>query len=309
MIEFLKPTEKEIKVLKRVSNECWINAVNPSKKEIKRLQAIAPIPDEVFHSLLDLDELPVIDKYDDLLFMIIRTPIANLSADVKFTTVPLGIVIADDHMFTICSQENDVVETLKKQNFDYKKIETPLLLLMAGARTYLTYLKEINKDIEAIKVGLKRTTKNEKIFKLLDLQKSLFFFHTSLVSNELLIERLSRHPEFVKYEEDRELIEDVIDENKQAIEMAHIYSSILNGMFDASSSIISNNLNHVIKVLTSFTVIIAIPTLVASVYGMNVPLPFDDHPYAFLIIMAISIIASILGIIFLWSTDIDSKER
>ena len=168
--------------------------------------------------------------------------------------------------------------------------------MLVSAKLYLTYLKEINKKIHDTQEDLEKSTKNREIINLLGLEKSLFYFSTSLKGNGVLIEKLYRNGIYAKSPENKEILEDAIDENKQAIEMTSIYSNILSGMMNAFGSVISNNLNMVIKFLTSITIILMIPTLIASIYGMNVGLPLQGEEGAFVIIMAISLLFSILGI-------------
>ena len=190
-----------------------------------------------------------------------------------------------------------------KNIITYKKSRFLLQLLYANSSLYLTLLKKINKETEIAESVLKDSMKNKELLKLLSLEKSLVYFTTSLKSNEVVMEKTMRGKIIKLYEEDEDILEDSIIENKQAIEMAKIYSDILNGTMDAYASIISNNLNGVMKYLTSITIILAIPTMVASYWGMNVPVPLQDNPWGFPIIFAFSIIIAIIATIWLNKKD------
>ena len=260
------------------------------------------MPQDVISSLKDMDEMPDMEKDENLLFIITRTPQKNSNnAELEYSTIPLGIILLDNYLITLCFNDNDVITQLKSQKvYTAKKIQTTLKILLISAKTYLIYLNMINKKVHIIQERLEKTMKNEDILGLLNIQKSLVYFSTSLKSNQFLIERLTKTKVFTQFEHDKELLEDMIEENEQAIEMAKIYSNILSGMTDTSASLISNNLNTVMKLLTSITLILMLPTLVASIYGMNIALPFQTSPYAFLITMTVSLALAIIGVIILW---------
>jgi len=193
---------------------------------------------------------------------------------------------------------------MKTHKFKLKGMNPLLNMFLASARIYLNHLKEINKEMYATQENLEKSTTNAEIMQLLELEKSLIFFSTSLRSNQLILERMSKYRGIAKVYENRELCEDVMQENKQAISMTKIYSIVLTTMMDAFGTVVSNNLNRVMRALTSVTIILIIPTLVASVYGMNVDLPFQNHPQAFWIVIIISFIFSICGIIFFWRKEL-----
>jgi magnesium transporter len=296
MIEILQISEKELVTLNKPKKNCWINVFNPTEEEIQKLKKIINIPEELLTSLKDIEEIPTIEEYEKFIFMIIRTPYNNLRDDYEYYTVPVGIFITDNLVLTLYYHENDVIPKLKKQRFPFRKTQLIFKLLLTSARLYLTYLSEINKKIYAIEKALEKSQKNEAIMKLLDIEKSLVYFSTSLKSNGILAERIEKERILIKTKEDKKLIEKVIDENKQAIEMTKTYSSILVNTLDAFASIISNNLNIVMKFLAAVTIIIAIPTLIASVYGMNINLPFQSDIHAFLIVMIISLIGTLAAV-------------
>jgi len=305
MLEVLKTTRGKLKRRKFIVRGSWINLVSPDQKDLRKLQSVISIPDEAVNSLRDIDEVSTIERYDDFLFLTIRTPRKNVAnGEASYSTVPLGIIIADNYLVTICFWKNDVITALGRYDVrTAKRIQTVLKILLLSAKTYLTYLKEIHKQIYSIQKDLEREMKNEKLFQLLEIEKALVYFNTSLKSNQLLVERLTRRKVFTQFEEDRELLEDVMEEHVQAIETTRIYTDILAGMMDAFASIISNNLNAVMKLLTSVTLVLMLPTLVASIYGMNIALPFQRSPDAFLITMGISAILSLAGALILWRKD------
>ena len=213
--------------------------------------------------------------------------------------MPLGmIVVRDDFFITVSLRKNKVIEDFEKmkiKNFQtYKKSKLIFQILYFNSSYYLTYLKQINKETEIAEYILKKSMKNKELLKLLSLEKSLVYFTTSLKSNELVMEKTMRGKIIKLYEEDEDILEDAITENRQAIEMAKIYSDILNSTMDAYASIISNNLNTVMKKLTSVTIVLSIPTIVGSFWGMNVALPLTENPYAFPIILFFSVMISIL---------------
>ena len=302
MIEIFKSSKGGLIPTKKLGKGCWINLICPTEEELLKVNQIVNIPQEIISSLKDVDEMSDMEKDDNLFFIVTRTPQKNLgNAELEYSTIPLGIIILDNYLITLCFNENDVITQLKTQKvYTEKKIQTTLKILLISAKTYLKYLNIINKKIHIIQDNLKKSMKNEEIFDLLNIEKSLVYFSTSLKSNQFLIERLTKTNVFTQFEHDKELLEDTTEENKQAIEMTNIYSNILSGMMDAFASVISNNLNIVMKLLTSITLVLMLPTLVASIYGMNVTLPFQKSPHAFLITMAVSVALAIIGAIILW---------
>ena len=216
-----------------------------------------------------------------------------------YTTMPLGmIVVRDDFFITVSLKKNKIIEDFEKRkikNFQtYKKTRFIFQILYLNSSYYLNYLKQINKETEIAEYILKNSMKNKELLKLLSLEKGLVYFTTSLKSNELVMEKTMRGKIIKLYEEDEEILEDAITENRQAIEMSQIYSNILNGTMDAYASIISNNLNGVMKWLTSITIILAVPTMISSFWGMNVPLPFEHNQAGFAIMILIAVVTTIL---------------
>jgi len=304
MLEIYKTSEGRIKRIAKPVKGCWINIVEPTATELERLKAMVKGAEEIVEYLHDADEVPKIERFDGGLFILIRTPQKRL-AEPEYFTIPLGMILSKKYFITVCTVQNDVIEQLKKGRVSTgKKIQLILKLLLVSSRLYLKYLKAINRLSLIIQQDLEKSMKNEELIKLLNLEKALVYFTTSLKSNMLIIAKLTRDRVFTKYEEDRELLEDVTYEYEQAMQMADIYSNILSGMMDAFASIISNNLNRVMKLLTSVTIILMIPTLIASIYGMNIALPFQHSAHAFLITMSISVLLSAIGVIVFWRKEL-----
>lgn len=278
----------------------WVNLCNPTDEEINLVSTSLEINDEFIRYALDSEEKVRIDIDDDnneVLF-IIDTPVIEENEKSRiYTTLPMGIIfVRDDYIITVSIKKNIIFEDLIKgirRIATYKKSRILLKILYNNAKSFLETLTKVNKESEIAEHILQRTTTNAGVVHMLNLEKSLVYLTTSLKSNELLMEKIMRGKVIKLYEEDEDLLEDAIIENKQAIEMSQIYSNILGTTMEAYSSIISNNLNGVMKVLTSITIIIAIPTLIASFWGMNVPVPFAGNPLGFLIMIIISILLTI----------------
>jgi len=246
-----------------------------------------------------MDERPRSEREDDgTLLIIIRVPIyQGVSSDIPYITIPLGVIVSEENIITVCRQECDILTGMasgKTRGFSTgKRFRFILRFFLGVAAKYLSYLRDINKTTELLEDKLQHSMTNKELQELLKYQKSLVYFTTALRANELLLERLQRMQLFKQYPEDEDLLEDVITENQQAIDMTDISSNILSSMMDAFASIISNNLNVIMKFLASITIVLSIPTIVTSFFGMNVALPFMNHPYAYMMIIAL-----FLGICF-----------
>ena len=289
--------------IKEFEKGSWINLVNPSDEEIHKVCENLKIQDDFIRAALDNEEKARIDIEEDdgTILFIVDVPIIEKEKDENdiYTTMPLGmIVVRDDFFITVSLNKNKVIQTFEKtkiKNFQtYKKSRFIFQILYMNASFFLRYLKQINKETEIAEYILKKSMKNKELLKMLSLEKGLVYFTTSLKSNELVMEKTMRGKIIKLYEDDEEILEDAIIENKQAIEMAKIYSDILNGTMDAYASIISNNLNGVMKFLTSITIVLAVPTMISSFWGMNVGLPLQNSPYGFVVMIIISIILTLL---------------
>lgn len=294
------------KLVKDYIKGSWINMISPSEEEIKEVCDNLNIKDDFIKYSLDYEEKARIDIEDDgTMLFIVDIPIIEKENDSEiYTTMPIGmIVVRDDYFITVSLKNNSIIKEIENKVYKnivtYKKSRLIFQILYQNAATFLNLLKRISKETEIAESVLKSSMKNKELLKLLNLEKSLVYFTTSLKSNEVVMEKTTRGKIIKLYEEDEDLLEDAIIENKQAIEMAKIYSDILSGTMDTYASIISNNLNAVMKILTSVTFILAIPTLIASIWGMNVELPFQREPLGFLIITVFSIIMCIVATIWL----------
>lgn len=290
---------------------CWISMVNPSEKEIKDVCEQVNIQEDFIRYSLDYEEKARIDIEDDdnTVLFILDVPIIEKDKDTEiYTTMPIGmIVVRDDFFITVSLRKNKVIEDFEKgkvKNFaTYKKTRFIFQIMYRNSAEFLTCLKRINKETEIAEYILKNSMKNKELLKLLSLEKSLVYFATSLKSNEVVMERTLRGKIVKLYDDDEDILEDAIIENKQAIEMSKIYTDILNGTMDAYASIISNNLNGVMKFLTSITIILAVPTMIASFWGMNVELPFQHNPLGFCIMITASTILTIAVVFWLNKRD------
>lgn len=293
MIETGRPEEKG----------SWINMINPTEEEIAYIAKAINLEGDCFiKDALDDEERPRIEIEDKQILVIINVPIIQNSR-VIYETIPLGIILTEDHFVTVCLQEAEVLKEFvsgKVRGLEtYKKTRFLFQILYKSASLYLFFLRDIDKKTNEIESALHKSMKNKELIGLLNLQKSLVYFTTSLKSNERVMEKLLRTKVLKLYEEDEDLLEDVIIENKQAVEMAETYSNISSSMMDAFASIISNNLNMVMKFLASITIILALPTMLASFFGMNVKIPLQASDHGFAIVIGMSVVLCLGGVVFL----------
>lgn len=283
---------------------CWINATNPTLTEIQRLSDDFGLPNDLLSDVLDVDERPRVEIEDEWTFIILRIPVEVLNNGVPFQTIPLGIFITENFTLTICLQENEVLPIGQPSPFreQYRQITDSinfvLRLFMRSGSLYLRYLKQINQMTSLIEQDLEKSIKNKELNKLLKMEKCLVYFITSIKANEIVLARL-RNSKKITNELNEDLLEDAFIENKQALEMAQIYSDIQSGMMDAFASVISNNLNVVMKQLTVISIVLMIPTLISSMFGMNVPNFMENSSWALPSILFGSLVLSVLGVIFL----------
>ncbi len=301
MIRIFGWSENKFIPTDRVEKHSLINVINPDKSELDKLSAEMSIPPDFLTDPLDIDERARIETEDGVLLIVLRIPKYDESnPEIPFTTIPAGIILTKEDTIVIISS-SDITDILEFGNGKAKGIiagkrsSVILQIFLRTALLYLRHLKEINRRTGETERELQKSLKNEALIKLLNLEKSLVFFTTSLRSNDLMMERLLKTELLKLTPEDKDMLEDVLIDNRQAIEMANIYSNILSGMMDAFASVISNNLNVVMKILTSITIILMIPTLIASIYGMNIDLPFQRSSHAFFIVIGISFTLSLIS--------------
>jgi len=304
MITIRKSTEFGVQKIETLSDGAWVQLTDPSSLEMEQFNQELEIPKDFITYSLDLDERARIEKENGNLLIVLRVPqFQGESADIPYTTVPLGIVLSHKLIITVCKLDHEILQRLSKgiaRGFDtHKPIRFLLHIFHAAADEYLLYLREINKSVDLLEDQLEQSLRNKEVLKLLKYQKSLTYFTTALKSNSRMMTHLQNSRLFDQHPEDQDLLDDVLTEIGQAIEMTEIASGILSQMMDAFASIISNNLNVVMKFLASITIILALPTLIASIYGMNIDLPLDSYPHAFGVTLGLSIaISGIVAIVF-----------
>lgn len=306
MINFYKTIDSKIEKIDQNESGCWINITLPTAAEKNWITDTLGIPFEFLKASLDEEESSHIEVEGKMALIIIDVPYAEKFDDnIMYSTMPIGIVITPENIVTISTRDNPIIREFADGLI--KNVQTELRtrfvfqMLLRIATHYLLHLKQIDKRSTQLEKQLRRSMRNKELIHLLDLEKSLVYFQTSIKSNELTLEKITKSKAIKLYEEDQELLEDVMIEIKQAIEMSNIYLSILSGTMDAFASVISNNLNIVMKVLTSITILMAIPTMVFSFYGMNIGAEFTALPGAKTVIvpLLISVGATVISAIFL----------
>lgn len=284
----------------------WINVVEPDREEIENLMEQYNIPEDFIRDPLDSEESSRIEYDEDTGYslIIIDLPIVNSTnrSVLSFVTIPLGIIIGNGIIVTVCDAENEFLENLPKRDINLKfHSRFALEILTTIADHYNRNLRLLNKSRIRIEKELKNNITNKQLFKLMEVEKSLVYFLAALKGNDTIIKKLFRLPAIKRFEEDEELLEDLIIENNQAIETAELHQRILESITTSYASLLSNDMNTIMKTLTLFTVLLTLPTLVFSFFGMNVPLPIDDHSYiSWIIVVGISLILVVIVSIFLW---------
>jgi magnesium transporter len=307
MIQILITDENgKLRETDTIEKGSWIHLINPDQDEINYIIDELNLDPDFIKDPLDDEERSRIEKEDDNSLIIVDIPIVSHDKDGKsiYDTIPLGMIVTKECFITICLEENPIFDRFilnrVKEFYTFKKTRFALQLLYTISTYYLRYLKQINRKTNEIESALHRSMKNEELFYLLSLEKSLVYFTTSLKANNIVMQKMLKSEYLRMYEDDQDLLEDVIIEYRQAIEMAETYSNILNGMMDVFASLISNNLNAVMKLLTSITIILSLPTMVASFFGMNVRIPFENDPHGFFTVMIIAFVLSTTAAIIFW---------
>lgn len=280
---------------------CWVSVEIPTDEEKRYLIDELGVPEAFYNDIEDVDERPRIEYDEGWFFILLRIPYKNSDSSIPYSTVPLGIIFKDDVFVTICFYQTEILPdfiqfTYRKNITKRDNFDLVLRLMLSSSVWFLKYLKQINQSIKLAETQLERSIKNEDLQALLKIEKSLVFFTTSLKGNDILLHRIKNLRNY-KDTYDPELVEDVEIELRQAQETTNVYSDILSGMMDAYASVISNNLNIIMKQLTSISIILMIPTLIASLYGMNVPNGFENVKWGFWIILFVSFLFSMVGII------------
>lgn len=288
---------------------CWIDVIAPTEEELDEIAQATHIYKEYLTAPLDKEEKSRTELDEDQLLVVIDIPFLRSNKD--YDTMPLGIIITPEVIVTVCLESNAVTADFNAHTFrnfcTYKKTRFLFQILYKSATLYLKYIRNIIRRTDDLEQHLRQAMENSKLFSMLDLQKSLTYFTTSLRSNYMVTEKLLRlrtaaqSQKLVRlYEEDEDLLEDVIVEYKQAIEMVEMYGHILNSMMEVFATIISNNLNLVMRFLASITIVLAIPTLISGLWGMNVPVPFAEVSSGFFIVLFMAMTVSLLAGFWLW---------
>lgn len=282
----------------------WVHMSNPTDKEIELVSCATQIPEDMIKAALDAEERAHIEKEDGILMSVVDIPITEEDDDrYTYATLPFGCICTETAIVTVCLNETSIIYDLMAgryvKDFNiHKRTRFMLQLQYVISKKYLQYLKQIDRASQRVQSELEKSMKNSELLEMLSLEKALVYFSTSLRANTAVLDKVPRLVSF--YEEDEDLWDDVLIENRQAIEMSNIYREILSGTMDAYASIISNNLNIVMKVLSSLAILVAVPGMIAAFWGMNTGVPFEGKQWGFWVVMAISVVISVVVAIFLW---------
>ena len=311
MLEIYKSFEDGFRQIDDTQDGCWVALTDPSATELLDVSERFSIDIDDLRAPLDEEERPRLEIEEDYILLIVDIPsLEERNEKDRYVTIPLAIIIANDAIITVCLEETSVLKGFMdgrvRDFFTFKKTRFILQILYRNATVFLQYLRIIERKSEEIEKKLHISTKNRELIELLELEKSLVYFSTSLRSNEVVLEKLLRSKSIKQYPEDTELLDKVIRDQvnvssldasyKQAIDMSAIYSGILTSTTESFASIISNNLNIVMKFLATVTIVLSIPTMIASFYGMNVKgIPASTDPNGFLVVTVAAFI--ITGIV------------
>ena len=304
MINYYRTMDHQLNEISEVIEGSWISLIHPTAAELVQVSREYKIDLDHLKAPLDEEERSRIEVEDDYTLIIVDIPVTEERKEKEyFLTIPCGIILTNEVIITVCLMDTPVLMDFRDgrvRNFwTFKRTRFILQILYRNASLYLQYLRSIDKKSDEVEKQLHISTKNQELIELLELEKSLVYFSTSLRGNELVLEKLLKIEKIKQYPEDEELLDDVIIENKQAIEMSDIYSNILSGTMDAYASVISNNLNIVMKVLAVITIVMSIPTMIASFWGMNVPVPLSGSANGFAVLVIASLILTVIGGIIL----------
>lgn len=309
MIDIFKTLEDGFQQISDYREGCWVALTNPSATEILEISERYNVDIDDLRAPLDEEERPRIETEPEYTLVIVDIPsLEERNEKDRYVTIPLAIITVEHAIITVCLEETSVLKGFMdgrvRDFFTYKKTRFILQILYRNATVFLQYLRSIDCKSEDIEKKLHISTKNRELIELLELEKSLLYFSTSLRANEVVLEKLLRNKSIKQYPEDTELLEDVIIENKQAIEMSNIYSGILTSTTESFASIISNNLNIVMKLLATITIVLSIPTMISSFFGMNLRgIPVYDHPHGFTIVTLVSLLITGLVALILAKKD------
>lgn len=301
MISIYTTDNNGVNEVNELKKECWINLTNPTIEEIKKVSKETRTDEDLIVKLMDTEELPRIEVGNNATLIVVDTPyVTDTRYKHKYNTEPLGIIINNDgYIITVSLKQQLILDDFKEnkvKDFDAsKKTKFLIQILLKVSSAYQKELMSINDYMNKKEKILYKSTNNKELIDLLNVEKTLVYFSTSLKANDVVLEKLSKGNVVTLYEDDNDLMEDAMIENKQAIEMSNIYREILTSMTDTYATIISNNLNDVMKFLAGITIVFSIPTMVASFIGMNVPLgDMGTSPVSFGLIIIFSFVLSII---------------
>ncbi|MGN1370611.1 MAG: magnesium transporter CorA family protein [Aristaeellaceae bacterium] len=284
----------------------WVHLLNPTREEVEGLTTRFHLDPTFLPAALDEEESARIDYDPDKQQTLILVDIPYVEAEGNgyvYSTIPLGIVLCDEVIITVCTRDTPIISDFTEErirNFwTFKRARFILQLLHRNAGRFLSYLKQIDKSSLLVQEKLEKASRNQELLQMMKLEKSLVYFNTSLKGNALVLEKLMRQDVLKRYPEDTDLLEDVIIENKQAIEMCSIYRDIMSNTTETFASVISNNLNITMKLLTSLTVLLAIPAIITGLWGVNVPVPFEGQPWGFWAVSGITVVSVVVAAIFM----------
>ncbi|MEG0178199.1 MAG: magnesium transporter CorA family protein [Oscillospiraceae bacterium] len=282
----------------------WIHLCAPNEAELSAISKELDIAPSLLHAALDEEERSRIDDDDGNTLILVDTPTVEMQGrSFVYSSIPFGIILTKENIVTVCLKESALARAFYEnavKGFSTKKhIRATLQMLYRNATLFLFYLREVDKASTRVENELHKSMKNEELVQMLGLEKSLVYFSTSLKGNEIVMEKLMRLDFVHDFPDDAELLEDVIIENKQAIEMCNIYRDILSGTRDAFASVISNNLNFVMKLLAAVTIIIALPSMIFALWGANVPVPFERSPYGFAVLIGVASICTLVAVLLM----------
>ncbi len=311
MIKIWKQENGKLAEGSRADSPVWVDARNVTREDIKTLETVYKIQTETIVDILDQDEQSRLDWEDGYVIMIVRLPLFSAENEPSYLTAPLGIILYPDKVITICWTDCEVLHDMaanRVKNLSLADLPSFVVMVLARADLiFLRYLKAINRSANTLQTALEKSVRNSELLQLLNLEKSLVYFTTSLKSNQLLFEKLMKTRLIQMDEQDREWLEDLGIDNRQAIEMADIYTNTMSGTMDAFASVISNNLSIVMRKLTVISLVLMIPTMITSFFGMNIPLPMGSWTgYAPLAIILVACVISSVAASLILS---DSKRR
>ncbi len=316
MLDVLKTMENGLTSLSMQTVEpgSWVNLIHPTHEELLEVEKLTGAPSDFIRAALDPEETSRIEVEDDQILVLVNVPVDRAPGNDEYDTIPLGIIVTPDYIVTICQKDNAVFDPFARNRYrafsTFKRTRFLFQLLYCSAALFLKDLRQITRKSDEIEKDLRKSMKNKELFQLLGLQKGLTYYSISLRSNKVVIERLLRvcsNPQLAHIikirEEDEDLLDDVRIEYDQGIEMAQVQADVLTGMMDAFGSVISNNLNIVMKFLASVTIVLAVPTMISGLWGMNVPVPWAHNPLGFLYALLLAVFISVVTAVYLWKKD------